>query len=488
MITSNNFRKCMVFAPRWAVLVALMAAFVGHAAVAQVAPEPGTQGTSPERPAYVINLGDYAKGDGTDETDAIQKAFDDLVPRKEGWKPHLHGYPHRDLAGVLFIPQPEKFYGISRTISVYEKWNVLIECETPGYNKKYFRWLGPDEGTMFEFVDDMGVRVENLSMDGMGNGVTGIRIGPENRRAGHFKYSSFSSLFIANVGVGMKLGDFPNNGPDIAHNSYRDVFISRFSQYGVMARSGNLANNTFMNLSLAASDGAIEGIRMEGGELLVLHSCLGGGPSDTKGAAVAVYAGGVQVISSWSEWKGPLLYGHTQAPETGRTTSSTVRYPTILIGVTHYGPFMGRDAPEDENPVPLSIVWDRPAPLHLLTNALWGGVKLGATSEAIIISEGTTFLNREGLRFIGEGIEKYGRLIEVGTIDPRNPRVLEPYVVDRRNTPGTEPPSAGVWQRGDCIRNTEPDPNTPEKAWAGWICIEAGEPGKWIPYGALGKR
>jgi len=275
-----------------------------------------------------VNLGDYAKGDGTDETDAIQKAFDDLVPRKEGWKPHLHGYPHRDIAGVLFIPQPEKFYGISRTISIYEKWNVLIECETPGYQKRYFRWLGPEGGTMFEFVDDMGVRVEKLSMDGMGKGVTGIRIGPENRRAGHFKYSSFSSLFIANVGVGMKLGDFPDNGPDIAHNSYRDVFISRFSQYGVMARSGNLANNTFMNLSLAASDGAIEGIRMDGGELLVLHSCLGGGPSDTKGAAVAVYAGGVQVISSWSEWKGPLLYGHTQAPESGRTTSSTVRYPT----------------------------------------------------------------------------------------------------------------------------------------------------------------
>jgi len=123
-----------------------------------------------------------------------------------------------------------------------------------------------------------------------------------------------------------------------------------------------------------------------------------------------------------------------------------------------------------------------------LTNAFWGGVKLGTTSQALIISEGTTFLNREGLRFIGEGIEKYGRLIQLGTIHPNNPRVLEPYVVDRRNTPGIEPPKTGAWQKGDRILNTDPDPAIPGKAWAGWICIKEGEPGKWRPYGALGKR
>jgi len=436
---------------------------------------------------FFVNLGDYARGDGTDETDAIQAAVDALVPLKADWKPHLDGYPHRDLAGVLYIPEPQKFYGISRTIKVYEKWNVLIQAETTGYQKRYFHWLGPDEGTMFEFSACMGIRVENLSMTGGNKKVIGLRIGPENRQAGFFKYSSFTNLNISNVAVGMKLGDFPNNGPDIAHNSYRDLFISDFTRFGIVARSGNLANNTIMNLLIHPSDGAVEGIRMEGGELLVLNSCLGGGPTDTKGAAIGIYAGGIQVITSWSEWKGPLLYGHTQVPEAGKFTSSTVRYPTILMGVTHYGPFMRGEAAESENPVPLSIVWDRPTPLSLIGSAFWGGVKLGADSQAVIIDQATTFLNRDGLRFVGEGIERYGRIIHLGTIHPGNPRILEPYVVDRRSLPGTAPPSTGVWKKGDRILNTDPDPDVPAKAWAGWICIEAGEPGQWVPFGALGK-
>jgi len=59
--------------------------------------------------------------------------------------------------------------------------------------------------------------------------------------------------------------------------------------------------------------------------------------------------------------------------------------------------------------------------------------------------------------------------------------------VDRRNTPGTGPPGTGVWQRGDGIINLEPDPAVPAKAWRGWVCVKAGEPGEWAPYGALGK-
>ena len=59
--------------------------------------------------------------------------------------------------------------------------------------------------------------------------------------------------------------------------------------------------------------------------------------------------------------------------------------------------------------------------------------------------------------------------------------------LDRRNTPGAKPPKTGVWRKGDRILNTDPDPKTPAKAWAGWICIEAGEPGKWTPFGALAR-
>lgn len=82
--------------------------------------------------------------------------------------------------------------------------------------------------------------------------------------------------------------------------------------------------------------------------------------------------------------------------------------------------------------------------------------------------------------------QKRGRLLSIGTVHPDNVRAIEPYIVDRRNTPGTEPPKASVWKKGDGIHNTDPDPAAPAKAWAGWICIEAGEPGQWAPFGPIG--
>jgi len=448
--------------------------------------------------AIFVNLGNYAKGDGTDETEAIQKAFDALIAPPEGWQPHLHGYPHRLKRGVLYIPTPPKYYGISRTINVYEKWNALIEAETPVFPgmglPPYFVWLGPDGGTMFRFNYCGGLRVENLSLSGNGKKVTGVLLGQENTQPGFFKFSSFSHLSITDVGIGMKLGDYPNNGPDIAMNSYRDVFIHEFSEHGLMARSGNLADNTFLNLSLHPAVGAKDGVVVQGGQLVILNSCLGGGPVPVQGAAVAVYAGGINIYGSWSEWRGPLLYGHPQEPMPGNAKSdSNARYSTFLVGVQHYpgGETQfwrqpeGGEKPESENPVPVSIDWDFCEPLTLINCSFWGGVRLGPHSGSSIIDLGTTFSNRDSRRFYGEGIERYGRLVQLGTVHPDNVRVVEPYLVDRRNMPGTGPPKTGVWQKGDCIRNIDPDPTVPAKAWAGWICIEAGEPGRWAPFGRI---
>ena len=55
------------------------------------------------RGAVVINLGDYAKGNGTDETEAIQRAVDALPPAdaRERDAPMLHR------GGVMIIPRPE---------------------------------------------------------------------------------------------------------------------------------------------------------------------------------------------------------------------------------------------------------------------------------------------------------------------------------------------------------------------------------------------
>ena len=110
--------------------------------------------------------------------------------------------------------------------------------------------------------------------------------------------------------------------------------------------------------------------------------------------------------------------------------------------------------------------------------------------------------------FRGEGITKYGRLVLIGRaaleskdqsraivwgVTPReaarvapegtSPSWNDPYIMDRRSWPGTEPPKEGIWQKGDGIINIDPEINVSTKAWRGWIFIKAGEPGEWVRSG-----
>ena len=467
--------------------------------------------TPPVASPYVVNLGDYAKGDGSDETDAIQRAFDAIPPRE--WKEHVTAdHP----GGVIIIPRPKAFYGIAKTIRIVERWNTTIRCESPVWGSRgmpvnyYFRWIGPDNGTMFEFRSCKGMVVENLSMTGMDEacwvepmktynlkpigrmtkGITGIRLGPETQ-AGFQTSMIFDQLRIADVDTAVRLGVYANNGPDVRELSFRLAVLGPFSSYGVIAASGNLANVTFETVSTYAGKGAKAAFRLDGGEMLLLNwNGASARDIDPEGADVIVNAGGIHIVKAWSEWRGPFLRTNSPAPpEWTEGTYGSINYPMILEGVRHYeGSWMHQKVNlKQGNLVPISIDYDRPVPLHLIGCSLWGGVKLGATSQATIIDQGTVFVDRDSAGFTGEGVTCYGRVIHIGTPHPKNGRLIQPYVVDRRNTPGTAPPTSGVWERGDGIINTEPDPTVPAKAWRGWVCIKAGEPGEWTPYGALGK-
>lgn len=460
---------------------------------------------------FFINLGDYAKGDGTDETEAIQRAFDAIPPRdfKEDVTSNHPG-------GILFVPRPKAFYGITKTIHIVERWNTEIRCETPVWGSRgmpvnyYFRWIGPDNGTMFEFRSCKGMVVENLSMTGMDaacweepmktynlqpigrmtKGITGIRIGPETQ-AGFQTSMIFDQLRVADVDTAVRLGIYADNGPDVRELSFRLAVLGPFSSYGVIAASGNLANVTFETVSTAGGKGAKAAFRLDGGEMLLLNwNGTGGLDVDPNGAEVIVNAGGIHIVKAWSEWQGPFLKTNSPAePEWTPGTYGSINFPMVIEGVRHYcGSWMNQLVNEKKgDSVPLSIIYDRPVPLHLIGCSLWGGVSLGAKSQSTIIDQGTVFINKDTVGFTGEGITRYGRVVHIGTTNVKNGRILEPYIVDRRNTPGTAPPKKGVWQKGDGIINTDPDPKVPAKAWRGWVCIESGEPGKWVAYGGLGK-
>lgn len=466
-------------------------------------------GQGEQKSPYVVNLGDYAKGDGSDETDAIQRAFDALPPHEP--KEHVTAdHP----GGSLIIPRPPVCYGIAKTIRVVERWNCAIRCDSPVWGSRgmpvnaYFRWIGPDDGTMFEFRSCKGMVVENLSMTALDaacledpmatynlkpmgrltKGVTGIRLGPETQQG--FQTSMiFDQLRISEVDTAVLLGGVANNGPDVRELSFRLAVLGPFSNHGVVAASGNLANVTFETVSTYGGKGANAAFLLNGGEMLLLNWNGASYKPDPNGAEVIVNAGGLHIIKAWSEWPGPFLKTNAPAePEWTPGTYGSINYPMILEGVRHYeGSWMHRMVNlKEPNPVPLSIIYDRPVPLHLIGCSLWGGVSLGAVSQSTIIDQGTVFVDRDSVGFTGEGVTRYGRAVHIGTVNPKNGRLLEPYVVDRRNTPGTGPPTAGVWQRGDAIINAEPDPRQKQKAWRGWVCTKAGEPGEWAPFGALG--
>src|SRR5690606_32929599 len=47
----------------------------------------------------------------------------------------------------------------------------------------------------------------------------------------------------------------------------------------------------------------------------------------------------------------------------------------------------------------------------------------------------------------------------------------------------TAAPTAGAWQQGDFIRNSEPEEagsDTAKYVITGWLCVASGEPGTWV--------
>ncbi len=460
---------------------------------------------------YYINLGDFAKGDGSDETEAIQRAIDSLPPAP------IPGQQNTVMPGaVLFIPRPPRFYGISKTISVKEKWSLTIECETsyggtrgmPDESESYyFHWLGPDGGTMFEFDSMIQLTVNNLSLYGGDadlaesynqkqpdwirptRGVTGIQLGPVEQNAGICKFVDFNVLTVHNVAEGIRIGEIAGNGPDTAFLYFRKVSLY-VSRTGILGASGNMANVEFSNVDIYGSNQCENGVRLRAGEILFTNLSgykPPGADTDLTHSFIYIETGGVQVNKAWSEWSGPFLATGAQAPEGGRDSHSVNVYPNLLIGVRHYnGPWQGlaRD-PQRGDPVPYSIRFDRPSQLVLLDCSLWGSVWLGETGQNALIACGVTFVDQSLHGFTGPGIDTWHNLIEIGTTDPAERRVLKPYITDRRHIPGSGAPRTGNWIQGDRVVNVTPDLRDPSRAYAGWICIESGSPGKWAAYGKL---
>jgi hypothetical protein len=510
-----------------AALAVLQAGLVpGPCSAEESAASAGTQSSAGEANSDVfrVNLGDYAQGDGSDETEAIQRAID-AIPSRYDW-------PNSDpkQGGLLYVPRPRAYYGISKTLDFTEKWNITIECESPAIAARlaptpaYFKWIGAaGDQPMFSFNTLICARVINLSLDGrsaetvdalyaiggldrakeqdpafgkpQATGLVGIYIGPtKEQEAALGDYPGIAkNIFIQNLRiqgceVGIWVGGYQHQS-DTSHIRIADASIGDCASYGIVVNS-TMAVVQFDNTLV--SDSGLSNVKLYGGDVGFSQYC-GLGSSKDMVADIELTGGGLRIFGAWSETYAPFIkaaYGPHMYPTMPRT----------LIGAMHGSPYGGN----------VSLDYDFPTTLSLIGCAFRGDVVAGPKSGPII-AMGVTFGHPEA-GFRGEGITKYGRLVRIGTaalessdpsralvwgLTPRTePRVApegtspswnDPYILDRRNWPGTAPPTEGVWQKGDGVINTDPDPNVPARAWRGWICIEAGEPGVWRPYGAIGE-
>jgi hypothetical protein len=73
--------------------------------------------------------------------------------------------------------------------------------------------------------------------------------------------------------------------------------------------------------------------------------------------------------------------------------------------------------------------------------------------------------------------------IDVNTIDSRAKLHVNGAIKynDNMHMKGSEPPSGGTFTPGDIVWNSDPKPGS----FVGWVCVKAGNPGMWNPFGEI---
>ena len=171
-------------------------------------------------PSWADARRDYgALGDGkADDSDALQKALDDL--RKEKDAP----------SKVLYLPAGT--YRITRTLQLLraahnESSGVSILGEHP--DRTVLRWDGPADGVMFLY-NPWYARMGRLTFDGAGKALTAVRHGEQFTTA-----NEFADVVFRDVGFGIEAG--MKNG--IAETAVLRCRFLRCSKAGISIQNFN---------------------------------------------------------------------------------------------------------------------------------------------------------------------------------------------------------------------------------------------------------
>ncbi len=121
-----------------------------------------------------------------------------------------------------------------------------------------------------------------------------------------------------------------------------------------------------------------------------------------------------------------------------------------------------------------------------------GAVGTYASNDFDIVTDNTPRISVSGGGDIELGNKNFGPIkvsvngklgINVSQTDPRADLHVAGSIKfnDKLHLSGTEPPNFGNHVQGDIVWNSNPSTNS----YIGWVCVQAGKPGQWLPFGQI---
>ena len=300
--------------------------------------------------------------------------------------------PTQGGAGCLYFPLPRTvggFYKVSSTLNFTGKFNSCMIA--PG---KYSRdqqdgsiahtalihWYGATSQNVILLHNTQGMLLTNISVNCRDiAGTRGIALGADATTPSSLKLIQGSGLEVSHCDVGIRFGDLAANGPDVASNTFDDVYVHHNASIGIAQNSGNGVLNMTNLLSECngtAPTGGKKGANVyaEGGAM-VLYGYIGTGEGSCRPADADIYGAsvGIKIYDGWSEVHRPAIIN-----------AGSPLQPSTISGFHHYNSTM------TDTLVPKSVVWAASSPL-VIDGFFFSNIEVNAGANSLVMDHGVSF-------------------------------------------------------------------------------------------------
>lgn len=237
-----------------------------------------------------------------------------------------HGIKIRSGIKLIF-PSPNPYYMIKNTIDLSNLWHITIECPmrydeqwltgkgdlNPEINYRLFHWHGKADGIMVCLHYSFDIVLRNISLNGRNLASVGFSFSKPKKTeedAGgacdsSVKFLSAYDISAIHCGIGCRIGDWANGGPDDFPIAIYNARFSFNKNQGIKICSGNAGVRLFnpdLGFNGTSPDPKEWGcnLLLTSGELDV-HSY--GASGNPKNADIVQESGGLRIYGGWSDVK-----------------------------------------------------------------------------------------------------------------------------------------------------------------------------------------